>query len=436
MHITEPLPGEKRARLVFGLDWRAYPLKEKKGSRSRYAEDFSATHYVEMEVGDLAVSGFCAPDAADLKRTTLYSGAARVALLERVRAKPAVLVLMQDEQRVQLVYVVRGAVHGDEVLTLAQAEKRRGEIAGQCLKQGLALVVLVSGADLEAGDEPFRTGELLGLKKAGRIRRVPMGVPNAVVYLLLAAVLGFGAKGVYSVLNPPPLATAQGPTWTQQYDEAVRHTFAANVPMASALAPRLLGVLDWIETNRAGFQFVAATCPATGYCTLKYQRMGGAFEDFARVAPASMQPLTFGRAGTVLDARGPAVPAVPPVDAVSPARRGDWPDEQRFVELLQTPAQRLSVKPVDLDSFGYVVRIEPTHPLIPAPPPAAEPHGPLIREGQWEIDGYRWQSPLLARLPPNMTLEALELALDTAAPDELGKVGIHFVAKGKYYVVQ
>jgi hypothetical protein len=35
-----------------------------------------------------------------------------------------------------------------------------------------------------------------------------------------------------------------------------------------------------------------------------------------------------------------------------------------------------------------------------------------------------------------MTLETLEVKLDTAAPDELGKVGIHFVAKGKFYVVQ
>lgn len=50
MHITEPLPGERRARLVFGLDWRAYPLKGRKDGRARYAEDFSATHYVEMPV--------------------------------------------------------------------------------------------------------------------------------------------------------------------------------------------------------------------------------------------------------------------------------------------------------------------------------------------------------------------------------------------------
>ncbi|HKR43409.1 MAG TPA: hypothetical protein VJU59_27630, partial [Paraburkholderia sp.] len=113
-----------------------------------------------------------------------------------------------------------------------------------------------------------------------------------------------------------------------------------------------------------------------------------------------------------------------------------WPDEQRLIEMLQTPPQRMSVKPLDLKSFGYEVKLELSHPLLASPPPAGERHRALLREGRWEIDGYRWQAPLLAALPPNMTLESLNVKLDTAAPEELGKVGIHFVAKGKYYVVQ
>lgn len=431
MHITEPLPGEKRARLVFGLDWRAYPVKEAKDGRSRYAEDFSATHFVEMKVGDEMLGGFCAPEPSALRRVKLYSGAARVAMLERVRAKAAVLVLMQDEQLVHLVYVVRGAVHNDEVVSLATAARRREAIRQQCGRQGLALTVLVSGAAIEAGDEPFSPGELLQPKKAGLIRRVPVGVPNAVMVLLALAVVGFAAKVIYGAFNPPPIVS-EGPVWKQQYDQAVQEAFV-HAPLASSLAPQLLARFDALETNRDGFQFAHALCGASGFCTLTLQRMGGSFEDFARRASASMLPLAFDRAGNTLDARGPAVPDV---KAVRSADQQNWPDEQSLIKVLQTPPQRMSERPDTLKSFGYEVRLEPSHALISTPPPANEPHGPLIREGNWEIDGYRWQGPLLARLPANMTLETLEVKLDTAAPDELGKVGIHFVAKGKFYVVQ
>jgi hypothetical protein len=431
MHITEPLPGEKRSRLVFGLEWRAYPVKEAKDGRSRYSEDFSATHCVEMKVGDEMLGGFCAPESSELRRVKLYSGAARVAMLERVRAKPAVLVLMQDEQMVHLVYVVRGAVHNDEVVSLATAAKRREAIAQQCGKQGLALLVLVSGGALESGDEPFSPAELLQLKKAGRIRRVPAGVPNVVMVLLVFAVVGFAGKAVYGAFNPPPIVNA-GPSWTQSYDQAVEEAFA-HAPLASSLAPQLLARFDALETNRDGFQFDHAKCAASGDCALTYRRMGGSFEDFARRAPASMLPLSFDRSGNTLDARGPAVPGV---KAVLAAARASWPDEQSLIKALQTPPQRMSTQPEVLKSFGYEVHIEPSRALLSTPPPANEPHGPLIREGKWEIDGYRWQGTLLERLPPNMTLETLEVKLDTAAPDELGKVGIHFVAKGKFYVVQ
>jgi hypothetical protein len=433
MHITEPLPGEKRARLVFGLDWRAWPAKGAKDGRSRYADDFGASHYVEMKVGDEMIGGFCAPDPAELRRVSLYSGAARIASLERVRAKPAVLVLMQDGQRVHLVHVVRGAVRNDEVVTLEQARKRQTDIAQQCQRAGLHLTLLCSGESIEAGDEPFRPAELLQQKKVGQLRRVPMGVPNAVVVLLLIGFGGFAVKQIYNAFNPPELEVQKGPTWTQTYNEAVRQTFAGDPPLASALAPRLLSSVSTVQTNRAGWQFDQAMCQAHGVCAITYTRMGGSFEDFARAATPAMQPLTFAATGLSLTAGGPAVPKV---DAVSPSQQGEWLGEQQLVKLLQTPPQRLSTVPTDLKSFGYVVHIEPAASLLATPPPANEPHGPLIREGKWEIDGYLWQAPLLARLPSSMTLETLSVKLNTSAPEETGKVGIQFVAKGKYYVVQ
>lgn len=433
MHITEPLPGERRARLVFGLDWRAYPLKGKKDGRARYAEDFSATHYVEMPVGDVVLGGFCAPDPTDLKRVKLYSGAARVAMLERVRSRPAVLVLMQDGQRVHLVHVVRGAVNNDEVLGIAQAERRREEIAQQCRRQGVALVVLAAGETVAPGDEPFQTVELLALKKAGKISRVPAGVPNAVVFLLAAGVGLFAVREAVSVFSPPALPVNAQPTWTQQYEKAVRHEFAVPAPMASQLAPQVIEAVAALDSNRWGWQFREAICPPSGYCALNYTRMGGTFDDFARNAPVSMRPLTFDRSGRSLGARGPVVPEVATVVA---GQSRAWPTEQQLIDLLQTPAQQLSTRPFELKSFGYSVQISASQPLINTPPPAKERHGPLIRAGTWEIDGYRWQAPLLERLPPNMTLQTLTVSLDTAAPEELGKVGIRFIAKGKYYVVQ
>src|SRR5476649_1447655 len=173
MHITDTLPGESRAKLVFGLDWRAYSAKGKRTVRSRYAEDFSASHYVEMEAGDAANGGFCALDADDLKDSVLYSGAARVAMLDRVKAMPAVLVLMPDSERVYLVYVVNGAVHNDEVLTPGQVSKRRADIMEQAGKQGLTPVVMISKGYGLAGDSEFDPADLLTRKKVGRIRRVP-----------------------------------------------------------------------------------------------------------------------------------------------------------------------------------------------------------------------------------------------------------------------
>ncbi|WP_321788148.1 hypothetical protein [Paraburkholderia sp. J94] len=437
MHITEPLPGEKRARLAFGLDWAAYPEKAAKESRTRYAGDFSATHYVELKVGNERIAGFCAPATAapgergELRGVKLFSGAARVAMLERVRAKPAVLVLMQDGPNVHLVHVVRGAVRHDEVVAIAQAAKRRDELARQSARLGLALTVLAAGDALAPGDERFSPAELLQQKKVGLIKRVPGGIPTSAVMLLALAIAGFAAKQMWGALNPPPVVNT-APSWDQRYEQAMREVFAGHKPLASQLAPDVLTLLDYIDTNRMGWQFEKAECPATGACSLTYQRAGGSFEDFARAAPEAMQPVTFAPDGLHLYARGPALPRAA---NLAVANMKAWPDEQRLIEMLQTPPQRMSIKPLNLQSFGYEVKLEPSRALISEPPPRDERGRALLREGRWEIDGYRWQSPLLAALPPNMTLESLSVKLDTAAPEELGRVGIHFVAKGKYYVV-
>jgi cytochrome oxidase assembly protein ShyY1 len=52
-----------------------------------------------------------------------------------------------------------------------------------------------------------------------------------------------------------------------------------------------------------------------------------------------------------------------------------------------------------------------------------------VQRGTWQIDGYKWQSALLARLPDNMALDALDVELKEDG------TGVHFTAKGKYYVL-
>jgi hypothetical protein len=432
MHITDALPGEARSKLVFGMEWRAYQAKGKSHVRGQYAEDFSASHYVEMEAGEAANGGFCALDADDLKDAVLYSGAARVASLEHVKSKPAALVLIPDNERVYLVYVVKGAVHNDEVLKPAQVNERRAEIIEQAGKQGFVPVVMVSGGYAQEHDQEFDAADLLTLKKVGRIKRVPAGIPNAVVYVAFIGIVGLAVKIGFGALAPQSI-TAQGPTWAQQYATAVRHTFSGAMPQARLLAPQTLILFDSRDSNTNGWQYNHADCKATGSCTLAYDRMGGTFEEFVRAAPPSMYPITFAQNGMALTANGPTVPKVA---SVSPAQQKDWPSEQQMIERLQTPAQRMSQKPTDLKDIGYSARIGAARPILTGPQPANQRHVPVIREGEWEIDGYRWQSALLDDLPSNMTLDTLNIALDQHAPAETGGVGIRFTAKGKYYVVQ
>ncbi len=144
-----------------------------------------------------------------------------------------------------------------------------------------------------------------------------------------------------------------------------------------------------------------------------------------------MRPLRFDADGRHLTTRGPAVPAVATVSARD---EGNWPDEQALIDMLQTPPQRLSVKPYEIDSYGYAVKLDPPKPLLAAPVAVARTAKgktfPMIRQGTWQIDGFRWQAPLLERLPPSMTLESLTVELWLK-----DQVGIHFTAKGKYYVL-
>ncbi|MFL9876511.1 hypothetical protein [Paraburkholderia megapolitana] len=426
MFITEPLPTDRRARLVFGLNWSAYPVKGVRAERRRYADDYGATHYVEMKVAGEMLGGFAAPDAADLRRTRLFSGAARIALLERVKSRPAVLALLQNAHQVFLVHVVRGAVRNDEVLSPEAAKARRIEIEQQCLRQNLPLVTFGSGALVGDVDEALGAGELLK-QKSGRISKLPVSVPPLIpVAVIVIALAVFGGK-LFDIVSPPPPPPPAPPSWQEQYDAAVRAVFASKPPVASILAPKLLDTFGDVETNVSGWQFDHADCAATGTCSVTYRRAGGSFDGFERTAPPTMRPLAFGRDGLSLTTRGPAVPKVP---AIALARSKQWLNEQQLIETLQTPPQRLSVKALDLDSHGYTVRLDPPARVLSAPPAPGDRHGRLVLQGNWEIDGFRWQAPLLAALPENMALDSITVSLLAQ-----GAAGIHFAAKGKYYVL-
>ncbi|OJB07303.1 hypothetical protein BGV52_21130 [Burkholderia ubonensis] len=440
MHITEPLPTDKRARLVFGIDWRAYPVKGGRAERRRYADAFGATHFVEYKVGTELIGGFAMPEPADVKGARLYSGAARIALHDRIKSRPAALVLLQDGVRVHAVFVVRGAVRSDEVLSPETAQARRLEIEQECLRSNLPLATLGAGDQVSDVDESFQASELLANRKAGRIAKVPVAIPTALPVLAIVGTTVFGGLKLMDVLSPPP-PPPHVPTYAERYAEAVRSTFSHALPRASALAPALLVAVGGNETVRKGWIFRAADCPSSGYCTMTFRRQGGTFEDFDGAATPAMRPVTFSRDGRTSTARGPAVPKV---HMLSPEESSQWPSEQAFIEMLQTPPQRMSSHPFDLRAYGYTVTLAEARPLlVDAPAGGQDGHGSRrIKQGDWTIEGFRWQAPLLAKLPPNMTLESLKVelrlndAVGATTNSETGDspYGVHFTAKGKFYV--
>ncbi|MDR5776873.1 MULTISPECIES: hypothetical protein [unclassified Caballeronia] len=425
MHF-ESIPGEKGAKLVFGLEWRAYSAKGASAERRRYAQDLGATHYTEIKAKDETIAGFCELDASQRKGGKLYSAAARIATLDRVRRRPAVLVLIQNDERVHLVLVLRGAVSVDEEVALNALADRREEIEDQCAKAGLTLATLGHGALLHALDESFELRELLVARKVGLIKKVPVAIPTAVPLLVILAAVFFGGKQLIDVLNPPPPPPAPPPTFMQEYQAAVMRTLGAPAPLANMLAPRLLASFGTQESNVAGWQFEKASCSIAGPCVVTYKRQGGTFKEFDTRAPETLRPIVFNPDGWHLTTRGPEVTVA---ERVALAQQKTWPNQQALIKALQTDPQKLSTKPDTLDSHGYVVDIKPAERLIPRQPMAGEVQGPLVQRGTWQIDGYKWQSALLARLPDNMALDTLDVELKEDG------TGVHFTAKGKYYVL-
>lgn len=426
MHF-ENIPGEKDARLVFGLEWRAYAIKGAAAERRRYAEEFDATHYVELKTKGETIGGFSAPDVTERKGLTLYSAAARVALLERVRSRPAVLVLIQNEQHVHLILVVRGAITADEEVALVALADRRDSIEDQCAKSGLQLVTLGYGAQLHDVDETFEVRELLAARKGGLIKKLPIKVPTVIPLLVIGCAAFFGISKAIEVMNPPPPPPAPPPTYMQDYQAAVIRAMAAPAPLASVLVPKLLAVFGNQESNFSGWQFAKASCGAVGVCSVTYKRKGGTFKDFDTHAPSSVRPIVFNPDGLHLDTRGPDIPVVA---RVALNEQKTWPTRQALIKALQTDPQKLSVNPETLDSHGYTVDIKEPESLLARQPLPGEVHGPLVQRGGWEINGYKWQSALLERLPSNMALETLDVELKEDG------TGVHFTAKGKYYVLK
>jgi hypothetical protein len=176
-----------------------------------------------------------------------------------------------------------------------------------------------------------------------------------------------------------------------------------------------------------GWQFFKASCGVTGACSILYKREGGTFKDFDQRAPAAIRPVVFQKDGLHLQTTGPAIPTV---QKVALAQAKQWPSEQTLIKQLQTDPQRLSSKADALESHGYVVTLQPPQRLLARQPVGGEVTGPLVQAGDWQIDGYMWQTPLLEKLPDSMSLNTLELELKDDG------TGVHFTAKGKYYVLQ
>lgn len=168
------------------------------------------------------------------------------------------------------------------------------------------------------------------------------------------------------------------------------------------------------------FSIQKASCALAGPCVVTYKRQGGTFKEFDAHAPKALRPIVFNPDGWHLTTRGPQVSVT---ERVVLAQQKSWPTQQALIEALQTDPQKLSIKPDTLDNHGYVVDIKQAERLIARQPMAGEVQGPLVQRGTWQIDGYKWQSALLARLPDNMALDNLDVELKEDG------TGVHFTAK-------
>lgn len=436
MFITEPIPGTKHDRLVFGLEWRAFEAKGAVDARRRYARELLATRYAEYKIGTEIVCGFCTPEGKLGARTRLYSGAARIASVPRVKSGDATLILIEDAGQIFFIFVVRGAIRIDEVTSPEAAATRRLEVESLCDRNGWQLVVLTRGNVLGEHDGEFNLSEIIADRKTGRISALPMQVPSIVYVLVGCAVVVYGGTALVHFLAPPPPPPPKPPTYQQRYAIALAKEFSASRFVASALAPDLLSQIGASEPIRRGWEFAQADCTDAGMCHVEWKRHGGTYQDFDAHALSAWRPISFSVTGNALGTTGPnARPsALVPIN-----QHQKWMTWEQLKETLQQPAQLLSKKPDTIDSFGYKVTLaEPRNLLLPVPLALKTP---LVRVGTWQIDGFKWQMRLLQNLPPNMVLTKLTVQLRIPASQTGGVVsngepqaGLHFHAEGKFYV--
>jgi hypothetical protein len=435
MFITEPIPGT-RDRLAFGLEWRAFATKGSSDERRRYSRDLFATHYTEYKDGSETVCGFGRPAKIKL-RTRLFSAAARIAMLDRVKSATAVLVLIEHEGRVFLVFVVRGAVRLDEVVSPEQAAIKRHEIETECERNEWQLTVLGRGPI--AGDTvgKFALSELKSDAKIGQIKSLPMQIPAVFSIAIGAIAFVLVARSLVNWLSPPPPPPPRAPSYLDQYNVALRKALSSHAYLASTVAPDVLRQVGAIDTNRKGFQFSSASCDALGVCRVTWKRQGGTFDDFTSAALPEWRPIIYGADGNTLSTSGPSArdTALVKIDP-----RQKWLTWEELKRTLLVPAQRLSKSPDRIDSYGYKVTLHDPTNLLGGPPPSKEANHKYVRIGTWQIDGFKWQMKLLEQLPSNMAIDSITIELRVgsvkgAQVGDLADRGVHFHAEGKFYVI-
>jgi len=424
MYISEIIPGTKRDRLAFGLDWRGYATKAAKVERRRYARQLYSAYFTEYVEGEETVGGFCTLPTRYGFRTRIYSAAVWLSALPQIRAVDAALVVVVNEGRAFVIFIARGSVRSDEVTTVEAAASKRIDIQDQCDRNRWTLKVFGNVRSMDGIDEYLDLSEFTVNRKIGLLRSVPLTVPRFVIYGGVAIAFLVVVRQVTQMLAPPPAPPHHAPTYQDQYAIAVKKAFGGRPIVASTLTSDLLAQLGQFDTNKAGWQFRKAICNGLGECKIEWVREGGTFSDFDGAAPAAWRPIDFGADGTSLVTVGPVAKkfAFRPVD-----KNQLWPTWNQFKKSLQQPAQRLSSDPERLVSFGYHVTLHEPTDLLGRPPTPPLPKFHPLKVGKWEIDGYKWQSHLIDLLPQNMILDKLVV--------DLSKDGAHFHAEGTFYVV-
>lgn len=429
----------KRHALIFGISWRAFDPYE---SRHRQITEWRArghTWAARYALGADSYVGLCNDNFDRPSSGVLYSGAALVASLPRIKGRTA-LIMLEAEEDVCVVGLINGSVVIDTYGPRTEIGAWRNAFAQKAAEANQEFVTMGSpdSADkIGSIDDTLGWDELVSFGAvAGTFNPAKMQAfkSDRTLYVVIVALL----------LIPAIAGAYFWYTWRGQQNEKKRIAAiaAANDPKTqyaalvgklladpkaiSPLSPSLAALrqqLASVPVQLAGWRLVKIHCDlkATG-CVSEWKQdvsRVGTFSDFSTAASKQgWTSLVFSATQKQLTARVPFT-----ASRSGLPERALWPTFQHFLADVGSQWQSRAVT-------GFVVDLK--EPTIQAVPPSMQPTVAAASPAatfaaSWQVVNKPWwQSEALNHSPAYMTLDQLTLQFT-------GKE-ITFSAEGKAYV--